>query len=606
MKKINYKMLFNILIPLILFLVFENKYLNFSKTIFLAIVLIYALYIFLASLFKNTKWATLILGVSEYIILFVSKMKLAISYEPMFITDVLYVQDAGEINTIVDGIFMDTLFKLLPFFIISLIIIVTTIIFSFKFNYKFENTNKKMMYLCFSYMVLLFMFLPLEHVNKYILNTFYDTNVKADYLGIRNGVESCEKYGHLAAVYGDLLDSRLYKYKPDDYDDAKIKKALDNAPYEEDNTLGKPNIIVIFSESFWDIDQLDEIEFDKEITPNFNRLKEEGLFFNMISPSFGGNSANVEFEFLTGGSLGYFSRSYVAYMGLYNNKKYFNSPSILRELDKEGYYIKLLPFSTPALFRCGEVYKYFPIDEVEFLPKVSKEHTKGIYPSDEYAMDKAIEALENKKEGQPLFYMTMTMEAHMPFVDDKFDKYDIKVTKSALDKKTTNQAKVYAQGVYDADRELARLYEYIKTFDEPTIIVFYGDHLPFIEAIDQWKYFNTDDEKLNYYRRYNTQSLILANFDISNLKAENESELKYLGPDLLSAYILNHMDIDLSPYYRWLYSTRNTTAAFNRFVSIDQKGNIFYTKNLNKEMQDLYNLRRMIQYKYFVDLSFKK
>ena len=590
----------------VLLLVFENSFLMFSKTMVLSLLLIYTIYIFLAVLFKNTKWATLILSIVEVIILFVSKMKLAISYEPMFFTDVIYVQDAGEINSIVDGIFMDTLFKLMPFFVISLIIIVSTNIFSFKYNYKFENQNKRMMIACFSYIILLIMFLPIESINKYVLNTFFDANAKTNEIGIKNGVEACDRYGHLAAIYGDLLDSRLYRYKPDIYDEKKIEKTLSSAEKLDDTSLGKPNIIVIFSESFWDIDQVKEIEFDKEITPNFNRLKEEGLFFNMISPSFGGNSANVEFEFLTGGSLAYFSRSYVAYMGLYNNKKYNNSPSILRDLDKAGYYIKLLPFSTPALFRCGEVYKYFPIDEVEFLPKVSKKHTKGIYPSDEYAMDKAIEALENKEEGRPLFYMTMTMEAHMPFVDDKFDKYDIKVTKSDLDPKTTNQAKVYAQGVYDADRQLARLYEYVKTFDEPTIIVFYGDHLPFIEAIDKWKFFNTKDEKLNYYRRYNTQSLILANFDISNLKEENKTELQYLGPDLLSSYILNHMDIEISDYYKWLYSTRNTTAAFNRFVSVDQKGNISYTKNLNKDMQDLYDLRKMIQYKYFVDLNLKK
>ena len=604
MKKINYKLIFNILIPLILLIVFEWDFFKISKTLVLSLLLIYSLYILLATLFNNTKWATLILGIAEIGILFSSKMKLAISYEPVFITDALYVQDAGEISTIVDDIFVDTLIKLLPFFIFALIIIVTTIVLSFKFNYKFEEQNKKMMTMCFSFMVFVFMFIPNEAVNKYVLNIFYDANVKSNYLGIKNGVESCKRYGHLAAIYGDLLESRIYK--PDKYDEKLIEKTLAEAEKLDDTSLGKPNIIVIFSESFWDIDQVDEIEFDQEITPNFNRLKEEGLFFNMISPSFGGNSANVEFEFLTGGNLAYFSRAYVAYMGLYNNKKYYDSPTILRDLANAGYYIKLLPFSTPSLFRCSEVYKYFPIDEVEFIPRVSKENTKGAYPSDEYAMNKAIEALENKEEGQPLFYMTMTMEAHMPFRSNKFKHYDIKVTKSNLDEKTTDQAKVYAQGIYDADRELARLYEYIKTFDEPTIIVFYGDHLPFIDAIDQWDYFNTDDELLNYYRRYNTQSLILANFDISNLKEENDNELNYLGPDLLSAYILNHMDIEVSPYYEWLYSTRNITGAFNRYVSINQDGKISYTRNLNDEMQELYDLRQMIQYKYFVDLKFKK
>ena len=606
MKKINYKLIFNILIPFILLLIFENTFLRFSKTMILSILIIYSAYILLTSLFKNTKWATLIIGITELIVTFVSKMKLAINHEPMFFTDVVFVKNAGEINSIVDSIFFDTLFGLLPLFILVTALVIITIVFSFKYNYKLKNHNNRMMTMCFSFIVLLIMFIPSELTNKFILKHFYDSNVKAKDLGIKTGVESCERFGHLAAVYGDLIESRMYKYEPDNYDETKVYKALENSKKLNDTTFGKPNIIVIFSESFWDIDQVDEIEFDKPITPNFNRLKEEGLFFNMISPSFGGNSANVEFEFLTGGSLAYFSRSYVAYMGLYNDKKYHNAPSILNDLAVAGYYIKLLPFSTPGLFRCGEVYNYYPLDEVEFLPKVSKEHTKGAYPSDEYAMDKAIEALENKEKGQPLFYMTMTMEAHMPFRVNKFDKYDIKVTKSNLNKQDTDQAKVYAQGIYDADRELSRLYEYIKNFDEPTILVFYGDHLPFIEAIDKWKFFNTNNELLNYYRRYNTQSLILANFDISNLKEENENELKYLGPDLLSAYILNHMDIEISDYYKWLYSTRNTTGAFNRYISVDQKGNISYTRNLNKKMQDLYDLRRMIQYKYFVDLNFKK
>ena len=63
------------------------------------------------------------------------------------------------------------------------------------------------------------------------------------------------------------------------------------------------------------------------------------------------------------------------------------------------------------------------------------------------------------------------------------------------------------------------------------------------------------------------------------------------------------MDIDISNYYKWLYSTRTTTAAFNRYVSVDQEGNVYYTRNLTKEMQDLYELRRAIQYKYFIKIN---
>lgn len=601
MKKVDYKKVFIFLVPLILLLVFEANFIRFSKTMVLGLLLAYSFYFILAAIFKNTKWATLIVGVLEYIILIVSKMKLAIQIEPFYFTDLVFVKDAGEINTIIDTIFWDTLFSLIPFLLFALVVIGVTIFFSFKYNIEFKDKKPRILMSIPCVLIMLIMFLPIEFTNKFILNTFFDASKKSDNLGITNGRECCEKYGHLAGIYGSYIDGRIYK--PDNYDEKKIKEVINNSPTEEDKSLGKPNIIVIFSESFWDVDQLDEIEFDKPITENFNKLKEEGLFFNMISPSFGGNSANVEFEFLTGGSLAYFSRSFLPYMGLYNSSKYKDAPNIINELSDNGYYTKLVPFSSSALFRCGEVYKYLKLDEVEYIPKVDKKHTKGLYPSDEYAMDKAIEALENKDKDKPLFYMTMTMEAHMPFVSDKFDKYDIKVTKSDLSDKLTDPLKVYAQGIYDADKQLGRLYEYIKNFNEPTILVFYGDHLPFLDAINHLKFFNTDDEKLNYYRRYNTQSLVLANFDISNLKEENENELKYLGPDILSSYLLNHMDIDISNYFKWIYSTRNITGAFNRYVSVDPNGKIYYTRNLNKKMQELYDIREAIQYKYFIKIK---
>ena len=151
MKKINYKLIFNILIPLILLFIFENTFLKFSKTMVLSVLLVYSAYIFLAAIFKNTKWATLIIGITELIVTFVSKMKLAINHEPMFFTDVAFVKDAGEINSIVDTIFWDTLFGLLPLFILVTILVVLTIIFSFKYNYKFENHNIRMMIMSFSF-----------------------------------------------------------------------------------------------------------------------------------------------------------------------------------------------------------------------------------------------------------------------------------------------------------------------------------------------------------------------------------------------------------------------------------------------------------------------
>ena len=319
----------------------------------------------------------------------------------------------------------------------------------------------------------------------------------------------------------------------------------------------------------------------------------------MISPSFGGISANVEYEFLTGSSLTPYSNSFIPYMTLYNNSNYYDSPSIIKELKNNKYNTKLISFASPNLFNCKNFYKYTKIDDVQFIENVDPKYIKGNYVSDEYVTDKIIKEFKNKKKDKKEFYMILTMQAHMPYNIDKYGNYDIDVVESKYDKELTDKLKSYAQGIYDADKQLGRLYKFIKEYDEPTIIVFYGDHLPYIEGLSDTKYFSTKDKKKDTYRKYNTQSLVLANYDISSLKEENK-KIKYLSPDLLSTHVLNHMDIKLSSYYKWLNSTKNIIGASNRYVTVDQKGKIYYTKNLKGKMKKIYNLRENFQYKYFI------
>ena len=60
------------------------------------------------------------------------------------------------------------------------------------------------------------------------------------------------------------------------------------------------------------------------------------------------------------------------------------------------------------------------------------------------------------------------------------------------------------------------------------------------------------------------------------------------------------MDIDLSDYYKWLYSTKDNIGASNRYISINQDGEIFYTNKLEGKMKEINDLRESIQYKLFI------
>ena len=562
------------------------------------IIIIYSIFVFIIGISGKVKTSITILGIFNLIISVFSQIKISFTYEPLFLSDLLFFVNFGEILQIVQS----ELIGKIKTFIVPLIIEIISFIIIIKIGRNLskdiiiKNIKYRIIIILSSLIFLILLFAPIQSINKIIINKCYN---RIDYAGIATMFDYYLNYGMIGGMYGEMLESRIMK--PDDYNEKKVEKVLLEVEDNEQKNWGKPNIIVVFSESFWDINQLDEIEFNQKVTPNFNKLKDEGLFFNMITPSYGGISANVEYEFLTGSNTMYFNHSFIPYMQLYRNDTYYDRPSIIKELKNNGYRTKIVPCSSKYLFNCERFYNYLQVDETNYIGNVDEKYIKGKYVSDKYVTDKIIDEFEKKEKNEKLFYMTLTMQAHMPYQKNKYKDYDVWVTKSELSTETNDTLTSYAQGIYDADKQLGRLYEYINTLEEPTIIVFFGDHLPFlntgkVNAIDELRYFNTSDKLLNNYRKYNTQSLIIANFELKS----DEENTKFLGPDLLSSYILNNMDIEISNYYKWLYNSRKNIGSANFLVTVDSKGNLYNTDNLSGSNKKLYDLRRNIEYKLFV------
>ena len=572
-----------------------------TKGIIIETIIIYTTSILIFGI--SGKWRTTItiLGIFILTLSIINQIKYSFTAEPVVLSDILFLSDTGELMQIVQG----ELWKTIKLFIIPVIIEIIIFCIFIKIGRdtskesKIAKAKTRIILISVSLIVLLILFLPIQLLNKFMKSKVFDIENRNDYAGFTSISQYYLTYGIIGGIYGEMLENRLIE--PDNYNEDIINKALLNVKENENKTLGKPNIIVVFSESFWDIDQLDEVEFNTKVTPNFNDLKNKGLFFNMITPSYGGISSNVEYEFLTGSNTMFFNHSYIPYMQLYRNGTYYNRPSIIMELKNNGYKTKIATCASPELFNCGRFYKYLQVDEVEYITNVEEKNIKGKYVSDEYITDKIIDKLNNKDKNEKMFYMTMTMQAHMPYPKDKYSSYDVWVIKSNFSNEVNDTLTSYAQGIYDADKQLGRLYEYIQKLDEPTIIVFYGDHLPYlysgrVNAIDILKYFNTSNKTLNTYRKYNTQSLIIANFGLDT----DKEKTKYLGPDLLSAYILNNMDINISNYYKWLYESRKDIGSANFLVTVDNNGNLYNTYELSGKQKNIYELRKNIEYKLFV------
>ena len=273
------------------------------------------------------------------------------------------------------------------------------------------------------------------------------------------------------------------------------------------------------------------------------------------------------------------------------------SPNIIRLLNKEGYVTKYITPWASESYNSSLVYDLLGTKEVNYDLKGKK---KGFYLADKEINKSIIKEL-NKDKDTPKLLIYATAENHMPCSEDKFKKYDINVTKSSLSKENTNLIKCYAQGIYDADDALGELYEEIKEIDKDTIVIFYGDHLPFItndkgeNAYLVSKYFNTKDDKLNDLRKYTTKAVIFSNY-ISNL----DKSINYINLNYLSSYVFANLDIKGNEYFKYVNSVRNSLPVFSKSYIFDNN-NIIEIKDLEKGKKESLDNFRNVQYYSFYD-----
>ena len=567
---------------------------NNLATIVLGIVIVYAFYIILLALFRNTSKANITLAIILLVIFIINEGRIYYTSDTLLLTDVIFLQNAGEVAGFADVTFINCLNFILWPTLLTIIIFIHLFRIAIRNNIKITNMKKHLIRTFISISVLLLLVLPTGVIDKFMVNNVFDINDGEDLAITASNTRYFYRYGVIPGLYGKLIEQR--RFVPADYNEDELNELLSKAVKIE-GTWDQPNIIVIFSESFWDVSKLENIKFDKDVTPNFHKLQQTQKSIEMITPAYGGMSSNVEFEILTGGSLNYFSKGYTPYIQLFRKGISDNNPNIIRELKNNGYKTKILNSSSKNMFNCSTVYDIYKVDEVNHL--FDEIDLGGNYVTDEYLTDRMIEYFNNKPYDEKIFYFMITMGGHMPYFEGRYKNYDVNIVESPYSDDVNEVIHSYAEGIYLADKELGRIYDYINTLDEDTIVVFFGDHLPHLSTPDgKDALFTTgfldDDYNLeSVYRQYNTTALIVSNYDIKF------DDTKYLSPDLLLTYVINNMDLNISQYYKWLYSTKDVLPSSNFVVAQDNNGNKYYTIGLENNMKEMYDIRKKMQYMLF-------
>ncbi|MCC8103348.1 MAG: LTA synthase family protein [Clostridiales bacterium] len=355
-----------------------------------------------------------------------------------------------------------------------------------------------------------------------------------------------------------------------------------------------PNIIVIMNEAFSDLSVWGDFATSEEVMPFFKSLQEEAIGGEVYVSVKGGNTANTEYEFLTGDTMGFLPSGSVPY------QQYIKSdmPSLASYLGGLGYdTLAIHPYNASGWDR-DDVYDYFGFDD--FLDKTDFTNPTYVrsYISDSSAFDKIIEQYEAKEEEERPFVFEVTMQNHGGYSSDS-PGFDIYVELTDVENKTTQvtATEKYLTLINMSDKALQELVEYFEEEDEPTIILMFGDHQPSDYITNQIRRICgvSEPETVEEIQQgYRVPFVIWANYDLESAYYDGIS-VNYLGGILLEA-----AGVPLTDYQTYLSELMEVLPIINGNAYQDADGN-FYAWDTDDTYDDLLNAYQMLQYNHLVD-----
>lgn len=322
--------------------------------------------------------------------------------------------------------------------------------------------------------------------------------------------------------------------KPAGYSEDSAKEAL--ASYETADVPERtPNIIVIMNEAFSDPAVLGQFSTNEDYMPFVHSLLDgaEDTVSGLLNVSVkGGNTANTEFEYLTGSSMAFLPYGSIPYQQYIKDE----TPSMASWLSDFGYRtVAMHPYRAAGWDR-NKVYPLMGFDEMYFEEFYEDSALVRKYVSDEADYEKLIRIYEQKEPGEPLFLFNVTMQNHSSYNDwADYDNFTPDITADGID---SDVLSAYLSLMKLSDQAIEELVQYFSEEEEDTVIVFFGDHQPTDSVINPILKLNgTTSSALSPEEeagRYQVPFFIWANYDIEEESGLNISA-NYLASRTLDA-----------------------------------------------------------------------
>ena len=344
-----------------------------------------------------------------------------------------------------------------------------------------------------------------------------------------------------------------------------------------------PNVIVMMNEAFSDPAVLGEFTTNQDYMPYLHSLQEGNdntITGTMNVSVVGGNTANTEFEFLTGSTMAFLPDGSVPYQQ-YIDGTTESMASHLRDL---GYNtVAMHPYNASGWER-NEVYPYFGFDVFYSLKNFANVKKVRDYVSDDSCVDRIIKEFEKSED--PCFIFNVTMQNHSAYTSE-YDNFTPDITVEGVDSFALD---TYLSLLKLSDAALERLITYFSQVEEDTILVFFGDHQPADSVVrDIWELNGVDPDNLTEEQeclRYQVPFVVWANYDI-----EERNDVM-TSANFLGAQVFDWCKIPMNGYQEYLLELSKEFSAITGRTTVNKKGNFINFSDVEDEL----NIYNMLQY----------
>ena len=461
-------------------------------------VLITALLLWLLS--NSVTFSIFTTGFLTLILSLVNYFKILFRNDPFLVEDFKYINEAGNMTSKFDVNITPNM--IICFVLLFVFAVVGRLLFNAKIKLNYVRPT---------------VFIVLSAVTAFGMKWYLSEDTY-----IRNQNNSCgivkwsatQQFISRGFVYPFIHSlNTAFDTAPDNYNEKETEKILSQYKDEDIPEEKRVNILSFMLEAYTDLDRFGVLEFTDDVYSFLHELQKESYSGYLVTDIFAAGTITTERQFLTG--MNYLpsfrsnTNSYVWYLRSqgYDTQGYhpsyswfYNRRNINEHLGFSNYY-----FDDVILDNTEGHYRY----ETNYLmfPDVLNNYRKGI------------------ENGGNYFSFNITYQGHSPYSEDYcwFDREYIK--NKGYTEGEYNILNNYLFNIDSANTELEKLINELRYDSEPVILIFFGDHMPWLgnnASIYKMLGINLDlSTEEGFYNYYMTPFVVWANEEAKRISGND-------------------------------------------------------------------------------------